>query len=439
MGSAAAAGAEQRVRVVPWALLSYLLVVVVAVVPRLLDLGVFVTFDESSFWIDRSHTFLQALEAGDLQATAISNHPGVTTMWLGSAGILLRRTLFAWGWLSGDSYAANLALMQAPVAITHVLGVVLGYAMLRRMLPAGTALLAALLWAADPFVIAYSRVLHVDGLLATFAMLSVLAACLHWHHGGRTGTLALSGICAGLAILSKSPGLALLPVVGGVALAAAWRERGTRGAWRHQAARLLAWGAICVATVLVLWPVLLVSPLQAYEQIRIGVVVEGAQPHQLGNFFLGRQDDVPGPLFYPLTILLRLTPWTLLGLVLAPWAWRRTRGATRRDLLLLAGYALLFTVAMSIFPKKFNRYLVPAFPALDVLAAVGLVWGAERLAAVGRGGARARRMWRGGLLSGVALAAVVNVAYWHPYHIAAFNQALGGARVGARTFMVGWG
>ena len=34
---------------------------------------------------------------------------------------------------------------------------------------------------------------------------------------------------------------------------------------------------------------------------------------------------------------------------------------------LLALYVLVFVAAMSIFPKKFNRYIEPVFPALDIL------------------------------------------------------------------------
>jgi len=34
---------------------------------------------------------------------------------------------------------------------------------------------------------------------------------------------------------------------------------------------------------------------------------------------------------------------------------------------------------------------------------------------------------------------MANVAYWHPYEIAAYNQALGGARMGAYAFLIGWG
>lgn len=39
----------------------------------------------------------------------------------------------------------------------------------------------------------------------------------------------------------------------------------------------------------------------------------------------------------------------------------------------------------------------------------------------------------------IVLAAGLNAAYWHPYGIDAFNQLLGGAPAGARTFQAGWG
>ena len=135
-----------------------------------------------------------------------------------------------------------------------------------------------------------------------------------------------------------------------------------------------------------LWPALWAGPLRAIEQVRVGVVAEGAEPHMQGNFFLGRADDSPGLLFYPPALALRLTPWTLLGLLLLPIAWRpkaivsaqqqtdrEQADASRRSLVALAGFVILFVVAMSIFPKKFDRYLVPVFPVLDVLAAAGLL------------------------------------------------------------------
>ena len=403
---AAATRTIVRPREWAWALLSYLLIGLAALLPRVLALGLFITDDEANFWLTRSDIFLRAIRTGDFAATAITAHPGVTTMWLGAAGIVLRRTLLDWGILQSDAFPVVLAMMRLPAALAHVAVLLMGYGLLRRMFPPkvypALALLAALLWAADPFVIAYSKLLHTDALAGSFMTLSLLAACVAFNHDRRkpkgwmgTRWLVLSGVAAGLAFLSKSPALALVPAVGLVALLAN-RDEGPRTqdddhvkwpiVYRLSSIvhPLIVWTIAAAITVFALWPALWVSPLQAYAQLRVGVEIEGAQPHMLGNFFLGREDDAPGLLFYPAALALRSTPWTLLGLLLLPLAWRnvaawgepgdrRSGVAARRSLVALAGFVILFVAAMSMFPKKFDRYIVPAFPALDVLAAFGLL------------------------------------------------------------------
>jgi 4-amino-4-deoxy-L-arabinose transferase-like glycosyltransferase len=436
--------------------ISYILLGLIALAPRVLSLGSFVTVDEIAFWIPRADAFLRAIQAGDFPATAISTHPGVTTMWLGSAGAVLRRALLAAGLLHDESFATVLAFYRLPVVLAHTAGILVGYALLRRMLPALMAALAALLWAADPFVIAYSRVLHVDGLAGTFITLSLLAACLYWFHDRRTRFLILSAITAGLAMLSKSPALVLLPLVGLVALFAdeGRRTKDDSPAQSSIADRLWSilrplavWAVICLLTAVVLWPALWAGPLRAIEQVRLGVVAEGEEPHMQGNFFLGREDDAPGALFYPLALALRLTPWTLLGLLVLPFAWRRLReiAPARRDLALLALYVIVFVAAMSLFPKKFNRYIEPVFPALDILAAVGIMGVGSWGLGVGRLlSHRSTFVLRPssfvlGFVSLISVASLANVAFWHPYEIVAYNQVLGGARAGAYAFLTGWG
>jgi 4-amino-4-deoxy-L-arabinose transferase-like glycosyltransferase len=364
-------------------------------------------------------------------------------------------------------------------------------------------LLAALLWAADPFVIGYSRMLHVDALAGTFATLSLLAACLYWHHDPRRRWLVLSGVSAGLAILSKSPALALPPIVGLLALAAdhrppttdhrpprrqetgdrrqeqasisrlsslvSWLLSGPRSFIIHRSslAGLVVWGVIVAATIFALWPALWVGPLRAYAQVQLGIEAEGAGTHVSGNFFLGQDIDRPGPLFYPVALALRLTPWALLGLLALPLALRQARPAARRDLAALAGFVVFFILALSLFPNKLNRYLVPAFPTVDILAAIGLsalitfcVHQISRLASLKISAApssdapiratlrtdRSKTAKRSAFcilhfafLTVVSLAALINAAWYHPYGIAYFNQALGGPAAGAGAFLYGTG
>jgi 4-amino-4-deoxy-L-arabinose transferase-like glycosyltransferase len=432
-----------RSRAIPWALLSYLLIGLAALLPRVLNLGAFLNIDEAMFWMQRSEIFWKALRSGDYAATAVSSHPGVTTMWLGGAGILLRNALFDAGIVRDETFSTILALTRLPTALVHVVAILVGYRLLRRLLPAGAAILAALLWAADPFVIGYSRMLHVDALASTFGTLSLLAACAYWHHDRRAPLLILSGVCAGLAILTKSPALALLPAVGLIGLAADHRppttDHGSRRSSvvgrRSFVVPLLAWGAVVAVTVFALWPALWVGPLRAYAQVRAGVEAEGAGEHVSGNFFLGSEDDRPGSLFYPVALALRLTPWALLGILALPLALRRAPPATRRDIAALAGFVVLFVAAMSLFPNKLNRYLVPIFPTLDILAAIGIVG----LIDFRRVQSKIIKLNSKIVLFGVVLLAVANAAWWHPYGIAYFNQMLGGTPAGARTFLIGSG
>ena len=439
-----------RARALPWVQLSYAAIGLLALLPRIWQLGAHENIDEAMFWLRRSGIFLDALRSGDYAATAVSTHPGVTTMWLGSAGLLLREWLFESGLVADQSFPMVLALTRLPLALTHTAAILLAYWLLRRLLTATPAALAAVLWATDPFMIGYSRMLHVDGLSATFATLSLLAACAYWNHGRQRRLLVVSGVCAGLAILSKSPALVLLPAVGLAALAA---ERSNVQTFKRSnvellsslARPMLAWAAIIAITCIALWPALWVGSLRPFQQLQLGVVAEGAGTHVGGNFFLGREDDHPGLLFYPVALALRLTPWTLLGLLVLPFALRRSTWPLRRDLAVLAGFAILFIAAMSVFSNKLNRYILPIFPALDILAAVGpLGIGAWGLG-IGSGfrsqspipspQSRLKMV----LAGAITVAALANAAYWHPYGEAAFNQALGGATAGARTFFFGTG
>ncbi len=341
--------------------------------PRVVALGLFVNADESNYWLQRSDIFLQAVRSGDFAATAITTHPGVTTMWLGAAGLMLQRGAFDYGLVQDESFTTLLALIRTPLMLFHVGAILVGYSLLRRLLHKPEAMLAGLLWAVDPFVIGYSRMLHVDALLATFATLSLLAACVYWHHGKRLWPLALSAVCGALAMLSKSPGIVLFPMLGAFAIAAAWREEGAPWRIKQVILPFLIWCTICGLTVLIVWPATWSAPLQVYDLLRLGVEAEADGEHQGGNFFFGQRDDRPGWLFYPVSLALRLTPWTMLGILVLPLVWRRLRASTQHDVAGLTLYVVVLTLALSIFTKKLNRYLVPGFPALDVLAAVGLI------------------------------------------------------------------
>ncbi|KPV52616.1 hypothetical protein SE17_14395, partial [Kouleothrix aurantiaca] len=94
----------------------FLLVLLAALLPRVFTLDRPLTVDEAYFWQNRSAAFLQALTSGNFADTIITGHPGVTTMWLGSLGILLERALQALGVIGPATPPTHLALLRLPVA-----------------------------------------------------------------------------------------------------------------------------------------------------------------------------------------------------------------------------------------------------------------------------------------------------------------------------------
>ncbi len=142
------------------------------------------------------------------------------------------------GITAGRSFAvlaSTLALSMAFVFAWRLFGLV-------------PALLGFLFIALDPFHVAHSRILHLDGMLSSFLLLALLAF-LSFLRYRRALDLIVSGVAAGLSWLTKSPSLFLIPVVLLLALADlgySLRNRDRRSLaallW-HSAWPLVVWGS----------------------------------------------------------------------------------------------------------------------------------------------------------------------------------------------------
>src|SRR5262245_55618175 len=160
------------------------LVGLVALLPRLLQLDVFLTADEPKSWSGRSIQFLTALSQARWHETFDSPAPGVTTMWAGSLGLLIDYARHGFPgslthFLAHVAFdpldPAILPLIRLPVVLLAALTAVLTYLWGREGFGETPALLAALFVALDPFLLALTRILGHDGLVTLFMWLSLLA------------------------------------------------------------------------------------------------------------------------------------------------------------------------------------------------------------------------------------------------------------------------
>ncbi len=430
----------------------YLLVVglfLVALLPRVLTLGQFITSDEP-LWATRSMAFLAGLLTADWKATLQTGHPGVTTMWTGSLGLVLDYvlghrevgTLLAFVQGLPDDYRridpTILPWMRLPTGLLVALSVVALYWLLRS-LDRNVALVAALLLAFDPLSLAHSRVLHHDALVSVFislAILLMLNALLRWSWMG----LVFSGAMGGLAFLSKSSAYALVPFVGMTVLAEVIMRRLS---WRRAVLGMLTWGSASLAVIALLWPATWVAAGDVWRAV-FGWVVESADAGGAAQTLsLHWDNQVPdlGVLFYPVNWLLKTTPLTLLGLLFLPlWWWREPKGSVARWWVLrLLGWVVLFGLMLTMGDKRDGRYLLPAYFAVCVLAAFGLqtIYGGLKkiYPLVLRAGHTSTNLYQ---ILGIALLLGFSLPY-HPYYLAYYNPLVGGPWLAPRLMKVGWG
>jgi 4-amino-4-deoxy-L-arabinose transferase-like glycosyltransferase len=91
---------------------------------------------------------------------------------------------------------------------------------------------------------------------------------------------------------------------------------------------------------------------------------------------------------------------------------------------------------MSLGAKKFDHYVLPVYPVLDLLAAVGIV-GAARVLCTKQVRIRPVLAWT--IVAGVLAGQLASAQSTAPYYLPYFNPMLGGTAGAARALLLGWG
>ena len=456
------------------------LLFVLAFAPRIVALSHFITVDEP-IWMNRVARFGVALLSNNLSETYAptmldGGGPGVTTMWVGFIGLILEYLkngatggLGAFLSLYTDGLPAPAilpALRIATVLITS-LTLPLLYMELKGWLGAGVAALGAVLLAMDPFYTAHSRVLHHDALVTAFMALSLTFVLVALWHRFSLVRLAFAGGMASLALLSKLMGGFAIPFSLAMFIAAylwspVFRTSGN-GAGANQPglgpfSRLVTgvsvWALSLIAVFVAFTPGMWTEPLALLKAL----FLRGMQMSEGGHFqfFRGVVSFDPGPLFYCAVLPLRTTPVSFVGLLLSLLVVtglpiRALRESVRdRSQMVFARLALLvvifFPLLLITSPKKQDRYLLPIFPWIDFLAAIGWLtfirilgqW--RKVAGAGEGKWHFGAAWaHAALWIGVSVFQLQSLVYDAPYYLGYYNPLFGGPAAAARTLLVGWG
>lgn len=472
-------GGAPRRRTRSWALRWPLLVAGLAFAVRIWAPGpVSQTFDERS-WAARSVAFREAVTTADFdEATAapdgqLATMPGVTTMWAGTAGWYLADLGASLGIVERTDRgspegpailrAARGVVSLAVAATIWAIAVMVALLWGRRQ-----AMVVASLLAVEPWLVGHSGVLHTDAFVAVFGFAGFVAFALcgkyleareAWR-GPKGSTLAdlptverwwprawaaVAGTFFALALLTKVNGAVLVAatvVIVPIATMVGPLRRGEarlgrRSTWWLTMV-LVALGVAALVFV-VAWPAAWVSPLRQFDLLWRSASQAG-DPNEV--FFHGDAEGAPGPWFYPVSTLFRLSPWLLLaslGAAATAAVHRAVRGPATPALRGLAASAVVvcasYGVAIATADKVYDRYALVFVPFLATAVAVVGVRAFDDLVAW-RPALRPALRTGGGV---VAVLIVVHVLSLAPYAISYADPLVGGQEAAHRWIPLGWG
>ncbi|MEO6077801.1 MAG: glycosyltransferase family 39 protein, partial [Candidatus Andersenbacteria bacterium] len=280
---------------------------VVALLPRIIGLGAFLTADEKN-WIGRSFEFVRAFHDLRFNDMLQTTHPGVTTLWVSGLALTAKSMI------SHISFAdMNLIYFvkttQFSIAFLNSLAIPVIFIFLLLLLKNRfLAVLATLFIAFDPFIIGYSRVVHVDVLMGSFLTLAVLATMLYAKNLQRSWLVA-SAVLSILAILTKIPAIFIMPFMLVALVVYHPKKIVVWSFWKDRIRDASIWVLLGVVITLLIWPALLWVPNPAGNVLVLNrdITEAAATPHD------SNEDYNLDITHYPYALLDRSNPVTLIG------------------------------------------------------------------------------------------------------------------------------
>lgn len=263
-------------------ILLWIIVLITLVVPRFDRIERPVTVDELT-WLTFSADFFYGAVQGEYDRTYQDHHPGVTTMLAGMGAYLLEFPGYrglGQGYMENDTFKLIdfleyhgidiydiLITARRLMAGASILGLLLAFWFLWRILGELPAFTVMMLIALDPFVLGQTRLYSHEGLMSVLVLLSWVSFFYYTRSRQSWFALAVSGLAAGAAALTKITALALLPLIGLFWLIETLRSRRQDGARRpgqgilRSFVPLLVWGLLLIGLFYALWPAMWADPI----------------------------------------------------------------------------------------------------------------------------------------------------------------------------------
>ncbi len=309
-------------------------------------------------------------------------------------------------WLYRQDWPTALARARAAISIFALGLCVLVWIVARRMFGFAAAIVAVLLLIFEPTVLSYGALVMTDIPVTCMLLLAVFGSYL-WVKSHTAWSLLLTGVAAGLTLLTKASGVVVVPILCALAIADALTQPDSGWSrWRQALRNLLAVAIICVLAFGVLWvgyglrfakypggPAILEQraltgsfgerAVYKLEDFRLlpQAYLEGfaaamflSKDGSSVTFAAGRVYEHAPWFATPFNLLVRSTGAMLAMLALAMLGWPAMfRWRRRESWFLLVPAAVYMLVCLHASPNVQIRYLLPLFPFLLIAVAAGCI------------------------------------------------------------------
>ncbi|MBI3165381.1 MAG: glycosyltransferase family 39 protein [Chloroflexi bacterium] len=370
-----------------------------AIVPRLSALDSFVTIDEP-FWLSVGANYYYALGQRELQNTVYEYHPAVTTMSFITAAFLVDFPNYrglGQGYFDVDKEKFDPFLIEHghdPMVLLYlsrifqvafiILFALIIFYLLSKLFGDEKAFFITVFISSAPYFLGHSRVLSHEAMVAFFALASIVGMLAYLEFERKWYYLLISGVSAALAQLTKSSAMAMFPVIAlmlTIAIFSAARERGLKSAFLEHLKIFGIWLGWLALAYFILWPGMWVAPGRMLYEVygnAVSYAFQGSrlqvtQELQPSTFSL---DSMGGSILnFILQIFTKETPFSWLGLALAVWSLRRRDAALEKKLMLyLFVNAIMFILLFSAAQGRNSpHYIMSAHASMDMIAALGWV------------------------------------------------------------------
>lgn len=317
-------------------------------------------------WHFRSQQFVVGLKTLDFDKTYQHYHPGVTLMWISGIPIEIYKQITGIQFYDVSNFQSFDLVAKISVVTAQLILSFIVLKLLTKIIGFEKAFITLVLFTFEPFVVGNSRLYHMDILVTLFLFIGLLYAFINLRKPAVRSSIFV-GLFLALAFLTKSIAIGgFLYILGYMVLS---KSKGKYIA-------IVALGFI-VFTFL-FFPALWKNPIYYLSEIfseaeRVGI----RKGH--GQILFGEYTRDAGIFFYPLVLLMRVSPLVLIGVVLFKvFSFKKVRHLFSSvkeklgNLTVFLGIFYIGYIFVMMFPsKKIDRYMLVIYPFLAYVAAIG--------------------------------------------------------------------